>query len=351
MLTAAINATIFNPLQDARWDAFVAAHPRASVFHSRAWLTALQQTYGFQPLLLADADDAAIRQAVVFCQVRSALTGNRMVSLPFSDHCEPLVDSTDALGELLAAVPAELQAQKAQYAELRPLTLAPAAGWSPAQKFYLHRLALDAAPEVLLARTHKDCVQRKVRRAEREGLVYRSGRSPEMLRDFFRLLIRTRRRHCVLPQPMAWFRNLAAALGDAFTVRTASWQGRAIAAIVTLAFKDTLVYKHGASDERHHALGAMPWLFCKAIGEAHSAGLHSFDFGRSDQDAGGLIRFKEHLGARRSELLYWRMTAAGESSVSRTSRWMSIPGRSFIFRAAPDGLLAVAGKILYSHWG
>jgi hypothetical protein len=34
---------------------------------------------------------------LVFCRVRSWLTGRRSISLPFSDHCEPLVESHEAL--------------------------------------------------------------------------------------------------------------------------------------------------------------------------------------------------------------------------------------------------------------
>ena len=44
-----------NPLKDARWAALLAKHPRASIFHSIAWLEALHRTYGYEPIVFTTA--------------------------------------------------------------------------------------------------------------------------------------------------------------------------------------------------------------------------------------------------------------------------------------------------------
>ena len=44
-----------DPLSDVRWDALVAKHPKASVFHQRGWLTSLASTYGYKPIVLTSA--------------------------------------------------------------------------------------------------------------------------------------------------------------------------------------------------------------------------------------------------------------------------------------------------------
>ncbi|HEY5214960.1 MAG TPA: hypothetical protein VIJ38_18275, partial [Acidobacteriaceae bacterium] len=92
-----------DPLSDSRWPALVASHPQASVFHTHAWLSALKVTYGYRPLVLTtSAPRAPLTDAIVFCEVDSWLTGRRLVSLPFSDHCEPLLNEPAALAPLLA---------------------------------------------------------------------------------------------------------------------------------------------------------------------------------------------------------------------------------------------------------
>jgi len=77
-----------DPLQDSRWAELIARHPQASVFHTMAWLQTLRRTYGYQPTVFTTTGpESALDNGIVFCQVRSWLTGRRLVSLPFSDHC------------------------------------------------------------------------------------------------------------------------------------------------------------------------------------------------------------------------------------------------------------------------
>ena len=62
-----------------------------SVFHTRGWLQTLQRTYGYQPVAFTmSAPSGALTNALLFCVVRSWLTGNRLVSLPFPITAEPL---------------------------------------------------------------------------------------------------------------------------------------------------------------------------------------------------------------------------------------------------------------------
>ena len=72
------------------------------MFHTPGWLEALHRTHGYRPVVLSTfARDQELRNAMVFCRVDSFLTGCRLVSVPFADHCEPLVDGPKDLEEFL----------------------------------------------------------------------------------------------------------------------------------------------------------------------------------------------------------------------------------------------------------
>ena len=89
---------------------------------------------------------------------------------------------------------------------------------------------------------------------------------PELLLDhFYRLMLLTRRRHNIPPQPKRWFQNLIECFGGALKIRVAFKDSRAISAILTLRHKDTLVYKYGCSDAQFHRLGGVQFLFWKSI--------------------------------------------------------------------------------------
>jgi hypothetical protein len=339
-------------LTDKRWDEFLSRHPRAGVFHSRGWLEALQQTYHYRPTLLTSSPPGEpLRNGLVLCDVRSWLTGRRLVSLPFSDHCDILSDNAADERELRGFLPDYAARQGCRYAELRPSGGCEEASgdWHAAQQFCLHRLLLDPPADKLFSELHKDCIQRKVRRAEREALHYEKGSSEALLRTFYGLMLRTRRRHCLPPQPYRWFQSLMTAMGDSLTIRLASKDHQPAAAILTLSYKSTLTYKYGCSDERFNALGGTPFLFWKAIEEAKAEGMKEFDLGRSDLDNQGLITFKDRLGAQRTGLTYWRCSG-GETGQSRRPAWLTQAAKH-VFRRLPDALLVASGRFLYKHIG
>src|SRR5436853_1814942 len=105
-----------DPLRDPRWPEFVQRHPRASVFHTPGWLEALRRTYGYEPIVYTTSPPRAeLTNGLVFCRVRSWLTGNRVVSLPFSDHCEALVDKAEDLDCLLESLEREAKSDGWKY--------------------------------------------------------------------------------------------------------------------------------------------------------------------------------------------------------------------------------------------
>jgi hypothetical protein len=337
-----------DPLSDPRWSEFVARRDQASVFHSVPWLRALQKTYGYEPIVVTTTPPrVALRNGLLFCRIQSWLTGSRLVSLPFSDHCEPLVNSTKELDELLAAAQQDVDARRCKYAEIRPILVEPGSGpFGTHLTYCFHRLDLRGPIDEIFRRFHKDCVQRKIRRAEKEKLVYEEGNSPELLRAFYRLLTGMRRRKALPPQPITWFERLAEEFGNDLKIRVASHNGLPVASILTLSHKKVMTYKYGCSDTSYNKLGGMALLFWKTIQEAKEQAFDELDFGRSDSDNLGLIAFKDHWGATSSSLTYWKYPRTQASS-----SWMNNRVMRRAASAAPDILLRVAGKLLYKHIG
>jgi Acetyltransferase (GNAT) domain len=341
----------FNPLEDPRWVEFGKRHPRFSIFHATGWLKALDRTYRYEPIVFTTSPPGAgLENGIVFCRVSSWLTGRRLVSLPFADHCEPLIERPEEYEEIFDAISRRICSEKLKYVEIRPRSahLRLESGLQQSNQFCFHVLDLQPTLPDLFRGFQKDSTQRKIRRAEREGLQYEAGRSPTLLKAFYCLSLLTRRRHRLPPQPIEWFRNLIACLGDRLRIHAAFKDGQAIASILTLRYARTLVYKYGCSDANFHKLGAMPFLFWKAIQEAKEQGLQEFDLGRTDSDNAGLIAFKGHLGATASSLTYLRSPAPRRWSLTE-GQGMRIALR--VIGHLPGGLLSTAGRLLYKHVG
>jgi hypothetical protein len=341
-----------DPLTDSRWPQFVAGHPYASIFHAREWLNVLRLTYGYEPVAFTTCQGSDLSNAVVFCEVQSWLTGRRLVSLPFSDHCQPLAGAA-SLCEILDFLHQQRGKQKLRYIELRPVlsdcVLDEQDQFARSERFGFHAIDLRPNLETIYKGFHNNCVRRKIKRAEREELLYESGRSDELLRKFRHLLLLTRRRHQLPPQPESWFHNILRCLGDLVTIHVVSWNAVPVASILTLTYKNGIVYKYGCSDAQFNAMGGTPLLFWKAIQQAKTAGIEEFDLGRSSCEDSGLIAFKEHLGAVSSELTYYRDPPLSSRPVHNRQWMSSLPRQALAY--LPDPLFAGVGQLLYRHIG
>lgn len=336
----------FNPTTDPRWEEFLLRHPSASVFHSTAWLRALQEAYGYRPLVCTTSPPGSpLANGVPFCYVDSWMTGRRLVSLPFSDHCEPLLDSCDRFAEIWAY----WHQRGTKSLEIRPIMFQPPQSslLLRGSAYVLHRIDLRPDLQTLHSRFHKSSVQQVLRRARNKNLKVMVGSSPDLLSDFYELMTVTRKRHGIPPQPLSWFEALIAAFGTSLKIRIASKEGRPIAGILTLCFKNTMVYKYGGGDPDFKNLGGTTLLLWDAIQEAKAGGLEVFDMGRSSPEHETLITFKEHWGAVATPLQYWRVPRQrSEDSITRVAGWMKQ-----LATACPAVLLQVAGKLLYRHIG
>lgn len=348
---ASHTARLLDPLTDPRWPGFVQRHRAASVFHTRGWLRALRMTYGYEALALTTSMPAEpLTNALLYCVVRSWVTGDRVVSLPFTDHCEPLVDNIEQLRTLCAHLETLRRTQGWKYAELRTGSgfLSSDRHFSEYKVYHWHRLDLRPSLDSLSNGFHKDCIRRRIRHAERQDLRYEQGCSASLVQSFYELVVLTRSRKHLPPQPFEWFQNLVAYLGKDVCLWVAFQMNRPIAGILTLHHRKTIYYKYGGSDARFHHLGATPMLFWQVIHAAKSAGMEELDLGRSEVENRGLIRFKERWGAQSKRLTLWRSPV---DEVSPSLDGLKMHLAKTVCARIPSKMLVLAGRLMYRHAG
>jgi hypothetical protein len=288
----------------------------------------------------------ALQNALLCCRVNSWMTGRRIVSLPFSDHCDPLVQDSEALSTLLEVAKTS-PGFGCQYVEIRSRFTPPAGqGFDVVAEYWFHTLDLRRDLASIFDGFHENHMRRAIHKAERRGITIETGRSEALVREFYRLHAMTRRRHGAPVQPIQWFRQLVVCFGDDVTVYVARRAGQAVAAIVTVRHKKTLVYKYGGSDYIHKAHGGMPYLFWRIVQDAHTEGLDELDLGRSDLENAGLVAFKDHLGAQRTRLRYHR---SGNRIGALGTRSLAARCAKRAFSIVPPAVHASVSGRLYRH--
>ena len=342
--------TVLDPLTDERWAGLVHDAPGATVFHHPAWLRLLRDAYRYElSACCVTGEDGTPVAGLPIAEVSSRLTGRRLVALPFSDLCPPLVaPRAGALGGAsLARALDELQHDRGLALEVRG-TGGVLGAAAPGERFHHHLLTLEADVAAVERRFARPQAARGVRRARREGLTCERRTDPAALRTFYALHVRTRRRLGVPTQPrrfiLAFERLFAEGLGFVLLVRAGD---RAVAGAVFLTFRDVLTYKYGASDERF--LGARPnnLLFMEAIGWGCEHGMRTLDFGRTHWHQEGLRAFKLSWGAEEHELRYRHV--GGVAPRGRSARLERLLGDAI--RRSPPAAGRVLGEVLYRHAG
>jgi CelD/BcsL family acetyltransferase involved in cellulose biosynthesis len=339
---------LLDPVADQRWQDLVDRSPGASVFHHPAWLGLLARHYGYTFAAPCAIDpDGRAEAGLPVALVASRLTGRRLVAVPFSDRCGPLVAAGAGAGarERLATAVEELRAVRGL-----PLTVHEAFGELPGatvrDRYHEHAIDLSEGAETAEKR-FASRVRRNTRRAVRLGLTFHRGVDRPALDAFYDLHVQTRRRLGVPTQPRGFIRELEGLfrreLGFVGIVRR---DGEPIAAAVFLGAGRTLTYKYGASDARH--LDARPnnLLFTETVRWAAGAGYASLDLGRTDIGQEGLREFKLSGGASDRMLAYTTVGGAGGAGGERGEKLLGA-----LIRRSPPWVGRAIGTLLYRHVG
>lgn len=350
-----MNVNIIDPTIDDRWDDFVYGRERSTIFHTSAWARVIQEAYHYEPRYhVLVNEDGQIIAAIPLFFIRSKLTGNRLVCLPFSDYCYPLGDNAKHISLLLSSVKKEVMVGAASYLEVRGLqnTITPTQLDLRARNYHvLYMLSLNLGADALKERLHHS-IKRGIHQAEERGVKCRITCNEDDIDRFYKLNVDTRKKLGVLPQPHAFFKSLfhnviSQNLGF---IMLAECDGKVIAGIIFLTHKDTIYYKYNASDEKYLRKRPNHLATWQTIQYACANNYKHFDFGRCAPEEEGLRIYKSRWGAKEVELpYYYYPQVKGFAVVAEDS--LRYRAMKFFSHIVPQSAFKVAGSIMYKHLG
>lgn len=346
---AVVEVSPVDPLKGTEWDSMLASHPDRTVFHHSAWARVLHRTYGHQPCYFSCRKDGRVVALVPVMEVSSVVTGRRGVSLPFSDFCTPLFFSADhPVRETVAEALNSLARERGwRHWEIRGGD-GPAEGGHPYSTYLSHSLCLLDGSDALFSR-FDPAVRRAIRKAESGGLTVSVRTDREAMAAYYGLHVRTRRRHGLPPQPLAFFLNIHREImeqGLGFIALVARGN-QPVAGTVFFHTGPRAIYKFGACDERFMDLRANNLAMWNGIKAVCSLGCETLSFGRTDRGHDGLRRYKQGWGTTEATLQYYRdrssvrKSAANAESVSGTA--------SAFFSRLPLPVNRLLGRLIYPH--
>ncbi|HPC02633.1 MAG TPA: GNAT family N-acetyltransferase [Syntrophales bacterium] len=266
------------------------------------------------------------------------------MSLPFTDHCDPLFTGIPFRSLFDAAV--ETGRERSWKILETRTTWDPFGTVRPYETFLGHVLDLTAGEERIFSR-FSGATRRNLRKAGREGVEVSIGNSWGDTAEYYRLHCLTRKKHGLPPQPLKFFKKIQEHViskhgGAVFLARRG---GKSAAGAVFFHFHDGVLYKFGASDPELQEFRASNGVMGEAIRHYAGRGFRHLCFGRTEPGNEGLRRFKLGWGPEERTIYYHRYgilkkaLLAGEPP--RSPRWNRLFGK------LPIPVLQIIGRAVY----
>lgn len=347
-----------DPVSDRRWEAYVAAHPDALVYHHPAWLKVLERAYGYELVaLVLEGSGELLRGVLPLARTRGLMTGRRLSSLPHTPVAGPLASDTGAKAALLRAAIEHARNAGSVRLQLKVSspgleTLVEGLTVVPWERTYVLELPDDPARlRFGNARNHAR-IKWSVNKALKHGVRVRDAETENDLRAWYLLYLETMRDHVVPPRPYRFFKAMWELLRPHGMVRLllAEREQTLLAGSIFLWFGSTAFYAFTGGSRKHVRLRPNDVIQWTALHDACRGGFRRYDLGEVDDDDPGLADFKRKWGAEPMRLYryYSPVPSDAERRMMRSGRVRRL-GRS-VWRRVPLRATAVLGDLLYRHF-
>jgi serine/alanine adding enzyme len=297
MTTVEVNPDI--PVEE--WQSYVGSHPEGNYYHLPQWQEVIKESLNHRPFyLFAKNGEGELCGILPLFQIRSVLTGRRLVSLPFSHTCGPLADSEDTVRLLIDRAKSLCDELSCSYMEIRtmqPLSL----GLEVNDHFFAHVLKLSE-PRLMWQKTLDRNARWAVGKARREGVVVKSHDSTEAFEVFHAINLQTKRRLGVPGHHKDFFMAIRKHMKQYARLYLAELQNKFVAGALMINFNGVAGYAYAGSDSRYLKQCPNDLLAWQAIEDSYNNGFRSFDLGKTDPANVGLSHFKEKWGAEPQRL-------------------------------------------------
>lgn len=285
-----------------RWDDYVLRTSGSSCYHLSGWKEIIEKSFGRRTYyLVSETNTGEINGILPLVNLKSALFGNFLVSLPYFNYGGICADNREAEEALLEHAIEIAKRCKADHIELRhtknyanglPVKTAKVSMW----------LALPDSSEDLW-RSFPSKLRSQVQRPKKAGMFVRLGKEEEL--DSFYSVFSVNMRDLGTPvYSKMFFRNILQEFPEVSWILTVyTKEGFPVASGFLVGFKNVLEIPWASSLRSHNRYSPNMLLYWNALQFGCEQHYETFDFGRSTPGE-GTYQFKAQWGAKPVQL-YW----------------------------------------------
>ncbi len=323
-----------DPQTDPRWETLMTRLPTSVIYQHPAWLSVLEEAYGYKPLHLGCEDAAGQLRGILPLFYRRGLrTGFTCASLFDSPMAGPLAYDDQARTTLIQAAIERTRAELGVQFQIK-------VGSTSLDRlvdnvvgvplFETYELALPERPDLLRL---DSSIRRAVNKAVRSGMRIRQAETEDELRAWYRLYLQTIRRLITVPKPYRFFELAWRRLRPQGLLRlllaehVEAGKSRLVAGFLYLQWGQTLSHLVTGWRREDQALRPNDLLHWQALQDACTEGFRWYDFGNVPVGNQGQAQFKSKWGAE-AKMIYCYSYPVSDATVSDAIRTVSTPSQS-----------------------
>ncbi|MEW5915005.1 MAG: GNAT family N-acetyltransferase [Gemmatimonadota bacterium] len=303
---SAVGAATVGLLQEseyAKWDAFVEAHPHATIYHTIAWKRISEESLGHKGVHLRALNAGGDIVGVLPLFQVDALGGRVLVSVPLRDKGGPLAINPDVAQQLITAAADLTRTRRAKRAAIKfPVagleSAFAAAGFTEEKHWVTTVVPVAMGEEKLWNEVFRSPTRRAVNKARNSGLVPRWSDREADLDRFYDVFLMTRRKLGVPAYPRSFFRAIWRHLSPRGLVRLllVERDGVTHGALLVFPYKREVVSAYMGSNPESKDARINDLLFWEAIRWSAESGFESYYFGADSPLQEGLLAYKRKWG-------------------------------------------------------
>ncbi|MGQ0734878.1 MAG: FemAB family XrtA/PEP-CTERM system-associated protein [Acidobacteriota bacterium] len=290
-------------------DAYLAAHPYASPYHGRAWMSVIGAAFGHETKYLVAETAQRVIGVLPLVFFRSRLYGRFTVSMPFLNYGGVLADGPAAEHALLERAIEETARAGGSHLELRH-TQQHFPSLTPKRHKVAMVLRLRSSAEQQWNELDRKA-RNQVRKAEKDGLEPTCG-GAELLSEFYSVFAHHMRDLGTPVYSARFFQEVVSAFPDRSRLFVIRAHGQPVAASVVHWHGNTIEVPWAAALRAFNPSCANVLLYWTMVRFAADRGFQTFDLGRSTPGEGTYV-FKKGWGAEPRDMVWEYWTARGRS--------------------------------------
>ena len=389
------------------WDAYVHAHPDATLYHLSGWKNIIEKTYGHktyyliatkntqkpassiqhpvpstqeavpsnqQPVpstqypvtrnkLSAISHELNIVGILPLVHLKHFLFGNSLISIPFFDLGGILADNEETEKALLSkaiALGQKLNVNNIELRHIQPLSWFDKANptnpnnpnnpITVVTKSHKARmlLKLPESSEILM-KSFKSKLRSQIKKPVKEGLKAKIG-SLELIEDFYKVFLINMRDLGSPVHSKKLVQNVLEEFPEKAKIVMIYKAGQPVACSIIVGFKETLENPWASALKQYSRLSPNMLLYWSMLEYACDNGYKYFDFGRSTPDE-GTYKFKAQWGAKPNPLYWHYLSLNGTTIDQETSEKSKFDKAIHYWQKLPVPVTKILGPMIRKHIG